>query len=502
MTSAPRAQSVFDNSGELLLVKQALESRLPEFLHSCRWYGEKSGEIADVEWTPLGGSSLDGAALIVGAALIRLDTGSQVWYSLPVVVDKTDRGIQAIAKYESAGVIAVIWDAIDHPLFHQWLIQFLLDPNSSTNSKLGMTWMPTSGVHDFTGLSAVTVARVSRAEQSNSSIVLGDEVIVKLFRKLRSGINPDVEMGRFLTEHTQFEVTPATLGEFRIFLRGDEPTSFGVVQEFVHSVADGWEYALSKLSELNNLDLSIDQVHQSWLADARTLGETTAELHLELAEQSSNRDFAPEPIESGDANAWTKEVLSALNDVKRRFERVRGDDSNNASLVRAFTASAANLSERALGFERLVGCSKIRIHGDYHLGQTLRTTDGKWVILDFEGEPARTIEERRAKSSPLKDVAGMFRSFNYARGVSERTAGLLGTSPYAAWERDTRDAFLAGYLDLARPNQARYLPRTDEDVREALSAWELHKALYEILYELDNRPDWLWLPLAASLKLA
>jgi maltose alpha-D-glucosyltransferase/alpha-amylase len=123
------------------------------------------------------------------------------------------------------------------------------------------------------------------------------------------------------------------------------------------------------------------------------------------------------------------------------------------------------------------------------------------VILDFEGEPARTIEERRAKSSPLKDVAGMFRSFNYARGFSERTAGLQGTTRYAAWERDTREAFLAGYLSRARPIHARFLPSTDEDVREALSAWELHKALYEILYELDNRPDWLWLPLAASLKL-
>jgi trehalose synthase-fused probable maltokinase len=502
MTSAPRAQSIFVRSEEFLLVKHALESKLPEFLHSCRWYGEKSGEIAGVEWTPLGGSSLDDADLIVGTALIRLDTGSQVWYSLPVVVDRAVREIQPIAKYSIAGMLANVWDAIDHPLFHRWLIQFLLDPETGTNSQLGMTWMPTSGIHDFTGLSVETVARVSRAEQSNSSIVLGDKVIVKLFRKLRSGVNPDVEMGRFLTEHTQFEVTPATLGEFRILLHGDEPTSFGVVQEYVHSVADGWEYVLSKITGMNNDDLTRDRVHQSWLADAKALGETTAELHLELAEQSSNRDFAPEPIELDDTNAWTVEVLSALNDVKRRLERVRVNDANNASLVRAFTASSSNLSERAKGFERLIGCSKIRIHGDYHLGQTLRTTDGRWVILDFEGEPARTIEERRAKSSPLRDVAGMFRSFNYARGVSERTTGLLRTSRYAAWERDTREAFLAGYLDRARPKQARFLPRTDEDVREALSAWELHKALYEILYELDNRPDWLWLPLSATLKLA
>jgi trehalose synthase-fused probable maltokinase len=502
MTPAPSAQSLFVHNDELLLVKHALEPRLPEFLHSCRWYGEKSGEISSVEWTPLGGSSFDGADLIVGVVSIRLDTGSQVWYSLPVVVDKTDRELQPIAKCPNGDKYANIWDAIDHPLFHQWMIQFLLEPNAETNSHLGMTWMPISGVHDFTGLSSKTEARVSRAEQSNSSIVLGDMVIVKLFRKLRSGINPDVEMGRYLTEHTQFEVTPATLGEFRIFPHGGDLTSFGVVQEFVHSVADGWEYALSKLTGIHNDELSGDAVHQSWLADAKALGTTTAELHLVLSEQSSNQDFAPEPIELDDTRAWTLEVLSALKGVNRRLERLRVNDANNASIVRAFTASATSLSERAQGFERLVGCSKIRIHGDYHLGQTLRTTDGKWVILDFEGEPARTIEERRAKSSPLRDVGGMFRSFNYARGVFERSAGLLGTSRYASWERDTREAFLTGYLDRARPKQVRFLPRTDEDVREALSAWELHKALYEILYELDNRPDWVWLPLTATLKLA
>jgi maltose alpha-D-glucosyltransferase/alpha-amylase len=156
----------------------------------------------------------------------------------------------------------------------------------------------------------------------------------------------------------------------------------------------------------------------------------------------------------------------------------------------------------ASNFRLLLDCSKTRIHGDYHLGQTLRTSDGQWIILDFEGEPARTIEERRAKSSPLRDVAGMLRSFNYARGITARDIGQEQSSDLARWESETREAFLDGYFGVARPGLARFLPKATDDAQQALRAWELQKALYEVLYELDNRPSWAWLPLTATLKLA
>jgi maltose alpha-D-glucosyltransferase/alpha-amylase len=235
----------------------------------------------------------------------------------------------------------------------------------------------------------------------------------------------------------------------------------------------------------------------------KLLGETTAELHLELARTTTNRDFSPEPIVQEDISGWEREVEVSLAKVEERLRRFNAHDADSALLVEAFLDAVPQLEARAMGFDRLIGTSKIRVHGDYHLGQTLRTPDGQFVILDFEGEPSRPIAERRAKMSPLKDVAGMFRSFNYARGVTERSAPARSHdhSSLVTWERETRDAFLGGYLVRARDGHARFLPDSAEDVREALAAWELHKALYEILYELDNRPAWMVLPLAATLKL-
>jgi maltose alpha-D-glucosyltransferase/alpha-amylase len=278
----------------------------------------------------------------------------------------------------------------------------------------------------------------------------------------------------------------------------------GVAQSFIVSEADGWHFALNYLKDLQSETEDSTAGGGAWLASMRLLGETTANLHLELGRSSSNRDFNPEPIIAEDILDWEREVETSLQRVADRLRRFNPSDSTASSLVEAFLDSVPRLEVRAARFDRLLGTSKIRVHGDFHLGQTLRTPDGKFVILDFEGEPSRPIVERRAKSSPLRDVAGMFRSFNYARGVNERSSE--GQSSNASvlvnWERETRDAFLGGYLDRARDGHARFLPDSAEDVREALAAWELHKALYEILYELNNRPTWVVLPLAATLKLA
>ncbi|MFL5761606.1 MAG: hypothetical protein ACJ789_17975 [Thermomicrobiales bacterium] len=484
------------------LVQVALEPRLADYLRSRRWYGEKSGDIVNVTWEGVGDQAIAGTSLIVGFAAVALAGRSHVWYSLPVAIDDRNQSIEPIADVDIGDVRLHIFDAIEHDRFQHWLLQGLLEPEAFRETRLNMRWTPTTAFGAVSHLSADSVARVSRAEQSNSSIIFGDQVIVKFFRKMRSGMNPDVEIGRFLTEEAHFADTPATLGEFRVDLPSGEDVSFGVAQQFVASIADGWEYALNTLRglEINASDYA-EHVN-SWLEEARSLGEITAELHIELSGATANSDFAPEPIETADTDAWSSDLETALRDVRDRIKRAPMGETENATLVRAFESATSTLASRADGFTLLEGCSKIRIHGDYHLGQTLRTIDDRWVMLDFEGEPARTIEERRAKSSALKDVAGMLRSFSYAHGMTERSTERQNSALLARWEKETRKAFLAGYLSRARPGVARFLPKTDEDVREALIAWELHKALYEILYELDNRPDWVWLPLAASLKLA
>jgi maltose alpha-D-glucosyltransferase/alpha-amylase len=240
----------------------------------------------------------------------------------------------------------------------------------------------------------------------------------------------------------------------------------------------------------------------TWLAEVRSLGETTADLHQALAENSGIVDFAPEPVNIDDVAMWTDDLYANLRSVLDRLNRSEISERLDTGLTSAIAQSSHRLSATADNLSLLVNCSKTRVHGDYHLGQTLRTVDGRWIILDFEGEPARSIEERRAKSSPLKDIAGMLRSFNYARGITARETGQESSASLAKWEKETREAFLAGYFENARPGTARFLPKSNEDTRLALAAWELNKALYEVLYELDNRPNWAWLPLTAILKLA
>jgi len=489
---------------DTLAFKQALEAALPTYLHTCRWYGDKPSEIVAIEWFELGSIKLDGARLKNGLISVTLAGGEQSWYALPLVVDPAPPGLIPIAQVQSEVGLASICDAIEHPLFALWLMQLLRDPDHAESNRLGATWSPTIALHHLGDLPNASQSRVSRAEQSNSSIVFGDQIMVKIFRKLRSGINPDVEVGRFLTEETTFKSMPSMLGELKVSLPDDGPASMGVAQSFIDSEADGWHFALDYLSSVPAKTEEATAGRTAWLASMRLLGETTANLHLELGRSSSNRDFNPEPIVAEDINDWEREVEVSLQKVEERLRRLNPSDSAATSLIEAFLDAVPRLEVRAARFDRLLGTSKIRVHGDFHLGQTLRTPDGKFVILDFEGEPLRPIAERRAKSSPLRDVAGMFRSFNYARGVTERssTRPVEDASILVRWERETRDAFLGGYLDRARDGHARFLPDSAEDVREALAAWELHKALYEILYELDNRPSWMVLPLAATLKLA
>jgi maltose alpha-D-glucosyltransferase/alpha-amylase len=232
-------------------------------------------------------------------------------------------------------------------------------------------------------------------------------------------------------------------------------------------------------------------------------------MHLALASAHDDPALAPEQIRPEDAAAWQRACAGAVAATARALESVAAHQPRQTrELIDAFVSLTPRLIDQTAGFERLIGRTKTRVHGDYHLGQTLRTATGDFVILDFEGEPQRPIGERRAKTSPLKDVAGMLRSFGYARGAAERQAlerddsADLDRSELIAWERAARRAFLDSYLAESRRGGATYLPTSDDDIRQALAAWELDKALYEVNYEINNRPDWLALPLTATLKHA
>jgi len=275
-----------------------------------------------------------------------------------------------------------------------------------------------------------------------------------------------------------------------------------MVQAFSPSLGDAWSITLQRLQDAV---VSADDggarerdSRDALLDAARLLGQRTGELHMALATVPDDESFAPEVITSADVARWTSVLRADLNLVLTELGNypARLPEAVVERLRMGDIAAAAE--PRLQGFASLVGLEKIRVHGDFHLGQVLWTPSGDFVILDFEGEPARPIEERRRKTSPLKDVAGMLRSFAYAAAATRlANTGAVPEAERVArrWEQGAHEAFLAGYLSETVAKGARFVPSDQDGFTQALSAWELDKVVYEVHYELNNRPDWLHLPL-------
>jgi maltose alpha-D-glucosyltransferase/alpha-amylase len=316
-------------------------------------------------------------------------------------------------------------------------------------------------------------------EQSNSSVRFGKALILKLFRRLHYGPNPDVEIGWFLTEQSDFHGSPSVAGSLSYVAPDGREAALALLQRFEPNRGDAWTTTLQRvIGVLSGTDLDES------IATMAELGTTTAELHLAFARGAA--EFAPEPISEVDVVDWRggiiEEVDRALAGLSERHIEV--------------PAEHAELLRRAGGVDALKGALKTRLHGDYHLGQVLERDDNSFVILDFEGEPTRPLALRRQKRSPLRDVAGMLRSFDYARHAALRSgdpADRRRVDRASTWYAGAREAFLNKYVEHARLH-----PRLIPDAFERpLAAFELEKAAYEVMYELHNRPDWLAIPLAA-----
>ncbi|MGA9585304.1 MAG: maltose alpha-D-glucosyltransferase [Terracidiphilus sp.] len=384
-------------------------------------------------------------------------------------------------------------------------------------------------------------SRIGSAEQSNTSILYGDALILKLFRRMQPGENPDVEIGKFLTEVAHFDRIPPFLGEISITAGSGEKTTAAMLQGLVANEGDGWAWFLRQLSRFyenvgsdrdapdvpspefgvstNHRDRISAVGHEAMEASA-LLGRRTAEMHLALSCSANDPVFAPEPCSrhdlETDARQIEAQIRSAFEALKSKFATLDESASDQAGLL---LSKRSELMERSRSIADLTAAGqRIRIHGDYHLGQTLRTGakagmdgSGDFVLLDFEGEPARPLSQRRRKQSPLKDVAGMLRSFSYAafaglRAFQDanaerselRDAGVL--SKWAqAWQNSASEEFLRGYRETVAKNK-NLLPPTRE-TQLLLDAFVLEKALYELQYELNNRPTWIHIPIAGILSL-
>jgi maltokinase len=318
-------------------------------------------------------------------------------------------------------------------------------------------------------------ARLIGVEQSNSSVVFDERVVLKLFRKLEPGINPELELLRFLTAR-EFDCIAPLYGWYDYDGQALAAT-LGVAQEFLPDATGGWELVLERIDS-----------DPEWLLERLgDLGQVTARMHTVLASDAGDPAFSPEEP--------SQEALSLLTatvdeDIERIFVRLPDDER-----VAPIAGRGQDVRERLAARAQLgAGGRVIRTHGDYHLGQTLHTPRG-WVIIDFEGEPARPLPERRAKRSPLRDVAGMLRSFAYVTSAVQIQRGSAAPPDF---EQRARDRFLERYLTAV---DSTLLPAGEAAVLNLLSIYELEKAIYELQYELDNRPDWVPIPVAGIRRL-
>ncbi len=392
------------------------EAALLEHVRRQRWFGSKSREpvaAAVADAAPLGAG---GASVVL--VRVRFADGGEELYQL---VDDGSVGELADAVRRGERVAARHGTVEFRSFAHRW--------------------------------PAVTgPARTIGAEQSNTSVVLGDQVILKVFRRLQAGENPELEMLRFLTERG-FPNTPALLGWYGYTGAGLEAT-LGVAQAFVPGATDGWDLALAE----------VERAPARFLAPLHRLGEVTAGLHNALGSDRRDLDFRPEPVPAVAVSRLAESLAAEVVDA--------GVAGETPVLVTPVDAGMA-----------------IRTHGDYHLGQVLWAGDD-WLVVDFEGEPARPIADRRRKRSPLRDVAGMLRSLAY---VAAAAAVLNGVEVPAAWQDQARASFLDGYLGTI---DADLLPGDADSISQLARLFELEKALYELRYELDHRPGWVEIPAA------
>ncbi len=325
-------------------------------------------------------------------------------------------------------------------------------------------------------------SRVSLAEQSNTSIVYDGGVILKLFRRVEVGENPDVEIGRFLTARG-FRHVPRLYGTV-VLRRADGEATIAMAQQLVPGAEDAWAYATRAAADAR----AGRGEPGAYAAEAARLGAVTRALHDALASDPVHAEFAPEPARPDDVRRWAQGAHAAY-------------DAMRIAAGAAGTALPNTVFDRAAALERVDALASaaaddagaaIRHHGDYHLGQVLRAADGALFVVDFEGEPARPLAERRRKHSPLRDVAGMLRSFAYAAAFAAREAGGEAAARADGWERAAREAFLGAYFG---PGPAAYSPRRREAADALVALFETEKLYYELRYEVSNRPDWVDIPL-------
>jgi maltose alpha-D-glucosyltransferase / alpha-amylase len=408
--------------------------------------------------------------------------------------------------------VGVLHDAAAAEDFIQALVAAMAAPSDLPWESGVLRFRPTAAYPDLLSGGPFQGLQRPGAGGTNTTVVLGERLFLKLYRRIQPGVSPELEMGRYLTEVSPFPNISPLAGSLEYQAAGEEPSTLALLQGHVTNQGDGWSYSVDYLTRnfkdwLTRPETMPAEAHSEYGTLMRTLGRRTGELHVALAKPSADAAFAPEPMQPDDLESWGSRVCE---DVHTSLDMLAGRQEGLAEDLRIRVQRLLEARQALLQFVTTltstpVDAVKTRHHGDYHLGQVLLTRND-FVIIDFEGEPARPIDERRIKHSPLRDVAGMLRSFSYAgavalaNGTAERPADRARLLPYVReWEKTAADAFLAGYREAAADCPSSPADATAAD--RLIGLFVVEKALYELRYELDHRLDWVGIPVDGLLNL-
>jgi len=530
-------------------LRRAVPEQLAAYLLKQRWFGGKARQIRSTELIDLVPLQAGPVEAFVLLARVEYDSGASDTYVLPLIPSSASGSQWGDSSGDQAAVLsirrqggdvgdAVLTDALQSERFLSGLLGAIEGALTFTGSRGEICASSTNVCRSIRASAGDGLRpRVLKGEQSNSSIVYGDLFILKLFRRVEEGVNPDLEIGRFLTEKTRFANVAPVAGSLEYRAEGGGLMTLGILQRFVPNEGDAWRFTLKALetfweqaakrstqpeaaaNPISLYDLVLpplaSELTGPYLEKVELLGKRTAELHLALASDPADPAFAPEAF----TPFFQREMANAARELAVRnlalLRQKAGDLPSGASgLASEVLGRATEILEKFDARATVpAGGKRIRIHGDYHLGQVLHT-GSDFVIIDFEGEPARPLAERRAKRSALQDVASMVRSFHYAAfahllgaagdsATSAVNAAMDRMENPAAWAENwyawAASRFLASYFDAARSGS--FLPPGREEISAVLQIQLLEKAVYELGYELNNRPSWARIPLAGISQL-
>jgi len=504
-------------------IRQLENIILPVYLKRCRWFGGKAMPMLAVkvyQFIPVHYDSYTAALLLIK---VRYEQHATEIYSLPLGLSAFNTEVPSEAVL-AANEDVLLVDAIYQEQFRIWLFRLM-----KNRSHLQGDHYPVEGNIGgiFNPELLISDSRVMKAEQSNSSIIYGEKYFFKLFRKIEYTINPDQEIIQFLTEKTGFKNIPAFAGAIQVTHPEKGNALLGMMQALVPNDGNAWTWYLNKVrkyfaiietyqdqppEKMLSLSMNFEDIsepykagidHELYSVSVR-LGNITARMHQALA-SGKDAAFAPEDFDEKQANAF-KNHLHQLVDHKFRLLSVNADKV--PAFLKTETEEIIKMGDDVKAFfdrklSKKIPSKSIRIHGDYHLGQVLMGKDDL-VVLDFEGEPDKLHHERRMKHPPIKDVAGMMRSFRYAayavlfEQYGERPDVLEKLIPFADyWYHCVSRFYLGSYLQTMKGSDL--LPEGDAII-PLLQAYSFEKAVYELGYEINNRPDWAVIPLQSIVK--